>query len=136
YLEAARRDPSFADAQDRLLAMALDFALGGQGPTEAAREACARLLAIDPGAYKAHAALAEIDLAEGDASTAEARLRHALSLRSDWSPGFERLGTALVRQDRYEEAIPWFDKALQERGDDVDALQGMGVALAEVGRLE
>src|SRR5437764_7571775 len=110
YLEAARRDPSFADAQDRLLAMALDFALGGQGPTEAAREACARLLGIDPAAYKAHGALAEIDLAQGEPVKAEARLRHSLSLRPDWTPGFERLGTALVRQDRYEEAIPWFEK--------------------------
>jgi Tfp pilus assembly protein PilF len=136
YLEAARRDPFFADAQDKLLAMALDFALGGQGPVEAAREGCERLLAIDPAAYKAHAALAEIDLAQGETVKAEERLRHALSLRPDWSPGFERLGTALVRQERYDEALPWFEKALAERADDADALQGMGVALAECGRIE
>ncbi len=136
YLEAARRDPLFADAQDRLLAMALDFALGGQGPVEAAREGCERLLAIDPAAYKAHAALAEIDLAEGDPCTAEDRLRKALALRPDWSPGFERIGTALTRQERYEEAIPWFQKALEDRADDHDALLGMGVALAECGRVE
>ena len=36
YLEAMRRDPRFADAQERLLALALDFALGGQGPLTAA----------------------------------------------------------------------------------------------------
>ncbi len=136
YLEAARRDPYFADAQDRLLAMALDFALGGQGPVEAAREGCERLLAIDPAAYKALGALAEIDLAEGEARKAEDRLRQALSLRPDWSPGFERLGTALVRQGRYQEAIPWFEKALQERADDTDALQGLGIALAECSRFE
>src|SRR5216683_7091545 len=122
YLEAARRDPLFADAQDRMLALALDFALGGQGPVEAAREGCERLLAIDPAAYKAHAALAEIDLAEGDPCTAEDRLRKALALRPDWSPGFERIGTALTRQERYEEAIPWFQKALEDRADDHDAL--------------
>jgi tetratricopeptide (TPR) repeat protein len=136
YLEAARRDPFFADAQDRLLAMALDFVLGGQGPIAAAREGCEKLLSIDPAAYKAHAALAEIDLVEGDPVSAENRLRHAISLRPDWAPGFERLGTALVRQERYQEAIPWFEKALAERNDDADALQGLGVALAECGQLE
>src|SRR5438105_8003714 len=52
YLEAARRDPLFADAQERLLALALGFAVGGQGPVEAAREGCEKLLGIDPAAYK------------------------------------------------------------------------------------
>ncbi len=136
YLEAARRDPLFIDAQDRMLALALDFALGGQGPVAVAREGCEKLLAIDPLAHKAHVALAEMDLAEGDPVAAEARLRKALALRSDWSPGFERLGTALTRQERYAEAIPWFQKALAERSDDADALQGLGVALAECGHLE
>ena len=136
YLEAARRDPLFADAQDRMLALALDFALGGQGPVAVAREGCEKLLAIDPAAHKAHIALAEMDLAVGDPVAAEERLRKALTLQPDWSPGFERLGTALTRQGRYEEAIPWFQKALEERSDDADALQGLGVALAECGHLE
>lgn len=136
YLEAARRDPDFLDAQDRLLALALDFALGGQGPVAVAREGCEKLLAIDPLAHKAHVTLAEMDLAEGDPVAAEARLRKALLLQPDWSPGFERLGTALTRQERYAEAIPWFQKALVERGDDSDALQGLGVALAECGHLD
>ncbi|MGZ6143642.1 MAG: tetratricopeptide repeat protein [Myxococcales bacterium] len=136
YLEAARRDPLFVDAQDRMLALALDFALGGQGPISVAREGCEKLLAIDPAAYKAHVALAEIDLAEGDPVAAEERLHKALALRPDWGPGFERMGTALTRQARYEESISWFEKALMEKHDDTDALQGLGVALAEVGRLE
>src|SRR5260221_7658312 len=136
YLEAARRDPDFTDAQDRMLALALDFALGGQGPVSAAREGCERLLAIDPGAHKAHVALAEIDLAEGAPAAAEVRLRKALKLRPDWTPGFERLGTALTRQEKYQEAVPWFEKALAEQPDDAEALQGLGVALAECGRLD
>ena len=136
YLEAARRDPLFADAQDRLLAMALDFALGGQGPVATARAGCDRLLALDPGAYKAHAALAEMDLAEGDPASAESRLLKVIQLRPDWWPVFERLGTALIRMERYPEALPWFEKALDERPEDTDALQGYGVALAEVDRLE
>lgn len=136
YLEAARRDPLFTDAQDRMLALALDFALGGQGPVSVAREGCERLLAIAPAAHKAHVALAEMDLAQGDAVAAEVRLRKALALQPDWSPGFERLGTALTRQERYAEAIPWFQKALVERSDDSEALQGLGVALAEGGHLD
>ncbi|HMC35945.1 MAG TPA: tetratricopeptide repeat protein, partial [Myxococcales bacterium] len=40
------------------------------------------------------------------------------------------------RQGRHGEAIAWFEKALAERKDDTDALQGLGVALAECGQLE
>jgi tetratricopeptide (TPR) repeat protein len=136
YLEAARRDPGFAEAQDRLLSLALDFGLGAAGPVGAAREACHELLEIDPSAVKAHAALAEIDLAEGKVEDAVERLRKALRIRPDWWPALERLGTALVRLRRYGEAIPCFEKALAEKPDDADALAGLGVAFAETGRLE
>ena len=136
YLEAARRDPRFLDAQDRLLALALDFTLGGQGPAAAARAGCERLLAVDPGAYKAHATLAEIDLHEGNPQVAEGRLRRVLALRPDWWPVYERLGTALVRLGRHAEALPWFEKALEESPEDTDAVQGLGVAQAEQGMLD
>jgi Tfp pilus assembly protein PilF len=136
YLEAMRRDPRFADAQERLLALALDFALGGQGPAAAARDACEKLLAIDPSAFKAHLALAEIDLADGKPSAAEERIAMALALHPEWPAAFERMGTTLVRQGRHAAAIGWFEKALAERRDDTDALQGLAVALAECGRLE
>ena len=136
YLEATRRDPRFTDAQDRLLALALDFALGGRGPVAAARDACEKLLALDPSAFKAHLAMAEIDLAQGDALAAERRISTALALQPEWVPGFERMGTALSRQGRHGEAIAWFEKAILERADDTDALQGLAVALAECGQLE
>ena len=135
YLEAAQRDPAFADAQDRLLSLALDFALGGAGPVEAARAGCEKLLELDPAAVKAHAALAEMDLAAGRPQAAVERLLTALRIRADWWPAFERLGTALVRLERHAEAIPWFEKALAEKPEDADALTGLGVALAETGRL-
>jgi tetratricopeptide (TPR) repeat protein len=136
YLEAMRRDPRFADAQERLLALALDFALGGKGPSAAARDACEKLLAIDPGAFKAHLALAEIDLSDGKPNAAEERIALALALQPDWPAAFERMGTALLRQGRHAAAVSWFEKALAERRDDTDALQGLAVALAECGRLE
>ena len=136
YLEAVRRDPLFAEAQDRLLSLALDFGLGAAGPVGSARKACQSLLEIDPSAVKAHAALAEIDLAEGKVEDAVERLRTALRIRPDWWPALERLGTALVRLRRYAEAIPCFEKALAEKPDDGDALAGLGLALAEMGRLE
>ena len=136
YLEAAQRDPFFAEAQDRLLSLALDFGLGAAGPAAVARAACEKLLRIDPAAVKAHAALAEIDLAQGNARDAVDRLRKALRIRPDWWPALERLGTALMRLGRYAEAIQWFEKALAEKPDDADALAGLGVALAETGKLE
>jgi len=136
YLEAARRDPQFTDAQDRLLALALDFALGGRGPAEAAREACGKLLSLQPGAFKAHLALAEIDLLQNNPGAAEERIGRALAIEPEWPPALERMGTALLRQRRFGEAVAWFEKALAERQDDTDALQGLGIALAECGRVE
>jgi tetratricopeptide (TPR) repeat protein len=136
YLEAAQRDPAFADAQDRLLSLALDFALGGAGPVEAARAGCEKLLQLDPTAVKAHAALAEMDLAADRPEDAVERLLKALRIRPDWWPAFERLGTALLRLSRPAEAIPWFEKALLEKPEDAEALTGLGVALAETDRLE
>jgi len=136
YLEATQLDPRFADAQERLLSLAIDFALGGQGPVQAAREACEKLLAIDPKAFKAHLALAEMDLAEGKPVAAAERISRALALQTDWPPAFERMGTALVRQGRYRAAVGWFEKALAARSEDTDALQGLGVALAESGQTE
>ena len=136
YLEAMRRDPNFQEAQDRVLALALDFALGGQGPVEAARAGCERLLKLDASAFKAHAALAEIDLAQGHVEAAIERLRAAIALRPDWVPAFERLGTALLRNGAFAEARGWLERAVDERPDDADALQSLGVALAETGDLE
>jgi len=136
YLEAQRRDPNFVEAQERVLALALDFALGGQGPVPAARAGCERLLKLDPQAFKAHAALAEIDLHQGQIGTAIERLRAALFIKPDWVPGFERLGTALLRSGEYAEALTWLERAVAERPDDADALQSLGVALAETGNIE
>lgn len=136
YLDALRRDPRFADAQERLLALALDFVLGGLGPAGAARAACETLLHLDPRAFKAHLTLAEIDLSQREAAAAQAHLESALAIRPGWAAAFERLGTALSRQRKFGEAIPWFEKALAERNDDTDALQGMAVALAECGNVK
>ncbi|MBS2020803.1 MAG: hypothetical protein JST92_00210 [Deltaproteobacteria bacterium] len=136
YLEAARRDPSFEDAQERLLTMALDFALGGQGPREVARQSCEKLLVQDPSAYKAHAVLAEIDLVEGAIDSSIDHLKALLALKDDWWPAFERMGAALLRKGQTLEALMWFDKALAEKSNEADALFGRGVCLAEQGRLE
>jgi Flp pilus assembly protein TadD len=136
YLEAMRRDPNFQEAQDRVLSLALDFALGGQGPSEAARSGCERLLQLDAKAFKAHAALAEIDLAQGHVVAAIEHLRQSIAIRPDWVPAFERLGTALLRDGKYAEARGWLERAVKERPDDSDALQSLGVALAETGNLE
>jgi tetratricopeptide (TPR) repeat protein len=134
YLEAARRDPQFTDAQERMLSLALDFALGGQGPSEAARLACERLLAQDPRAHRAYAALAEIDLAQSMPAAAKEHLEKLLAIEPDWPPAFERLGTALLRMGELEPALARFDQALREKPEDTDALIGRGLALAQLGR--
>jgi Flp pilus assembly protein TadD len=136
YLEAAERDPQFVEAQDRLIALALDFARSGRGPVATARASCERLLSIDPSAYKAHAALAEMDLLAQDARAAESRLLRVLQLAPGFTPAFERMGSALLWQGRFGEAVAWFERALSLRPDDAKSLQGLGAALAECGRTE
>lgn len=136
YLEAVRRDPGFADAQERLLALALSLAARGHAGAEAARSACCNLLALQPRAFKACLALAEIELLEGNPRAAEERISRALAIEPEWAPAFERMGTALLRQRRFGEAVAWFERALRGRKDDPAALQGLGTALAECGRVE
>jgi tetratricopeptide (TPR) repeat protein len=136
YLEAVRRDPDFADAQERLVALALAFAAAGGAQAEAARSACCSLVALRPGAFKAWLALAEIELLERNPRAAEERISRALAIEPEWAPAFERMGTALLRQRRFGEAVAWFERALRERKDDPTALQGLGTALAECGRVE
>jgi len=136
YLEAMRRDPQFSEAQERMLALALDFALAGQGPPEAARSACERLLAQDPSAHMAHAALAEIELARGNPGVAKAELQKLLALHPDWPPAYERLGTAHQRLGEHQASLRWFEKALREKPDDHDALFGRGAALHALGRTD
>ncbi|HET9751573.1 MAG TPA: tetratricopeptide repeat protein, partial [Myxococcales bacterium] len=67
---------------------------------------------------------------------AEERILRALAIEPEWPPAFERMGTSLLRQRRFGEAVAWFERALRERKDDAAALQGLGVALAECGRVE
>ena len=43
--------------------------------------------------------------------------------------------TALSRQGRFAEAVPWFEKALAGSAHDLDALQGLGAALFECGQI-
>ena len=95
-----------------------------------------RLLVVAPAAYKAHATLAEIALAEGDPAEAVGHLERLLALQDDWWPAFERMGTALLRQGKTGEALSWFTRALSRKPDDADALFGRGVCLAEAGKLE
>ncbi|MGE5048853.1 MAG: hypothetical protein ACM3PC_09810 [Deltaproteobacteria bacterium] len=136
YLEAVRRDPDFADAQERLLALALSLAARGHAGAEAARSACCSLLALQPRAFKACLALAEIELLERNPRAAEERISRALAIEPGWAPAFERMGTSLLRQRRFGEAVGWFERALRGRKDDPAALQGLGTALAECGRVE
>src|SRR5439155_568558 len=62
---------------------------------------------------------------------------HEMGVRMpDPRRSFEPYLEAMRRDPRFTEAIGWFEMAIRERPEDTDALQGLGVALAECGRLE
>jgi len=134
YLEAVRRDPDFTEAQERMLTLALDFALGGRGPAQAAREACERLLSQDPKSHRACAALAEIELAAQRPAVARQWLEKLLELRPDWTPAFPRLAAALLALGDGAHALVWLDAALAEQPDDAGLLCARGDALELLGR--
>jgi len=65
---------------------------------------------------------------------AESLFRQAVSATKNNYLAYNNLGAALSRQGRQQEAMPYFEKALNVRPDYVEALFNMGVALAGQGK--
>jgi tetratricopeptide (TPR) repeat protein len=69
------------------------------------------------------------------AAEAEMHLRAALRFKPDYPRGYANLGEALDYQDRTDEAIEWYSKALAEE-DQALWHNNLGVALAKKDRLD
>jgi len=100
-----------------------------KGDLSAARAAVQGLLEQSPNAPEATLLAAEIELAADDPAAAGRFLREAAS--ADHRPAMNALGRMKLQGGELEEAERWFNRALGQSADDVDALMGLaGVAAA------
>jgi tetratricopeptide (TPR) repeat protein len=141
FEQAGRADEALADFREAVkeaprsvrahVALAAHLAYRGRADDALpyAREAAS----LDPNSAAAHAALGRIQAARGELEPAVAAFERAIALRGD--AALERnLGDTLVRQGRYEDALPHYRAAIARDPGDDDARTGLGAALVELGR--
>jgi Flp pilus assembly protein TadD len=117
----------------------LGTVLAAKGKRNEAVEQLRRFITSQP------AELDQVHLARGvlaDALTKEGRLDEAaeeyrtMLTRAEDPPALVQLAQIYMRQQRLEEAIPAFRRALAIRPDDSRTLGSLGIALASTGRLD
>ncbi len=104
-MRAQPKDPRFVYLRG-LAAMQQQQAL----PAAAAFAATIRL---DPNYLPAHYHLAEIQISQNDLSAARATLSPVLARRSDLAPALALLGEIDLREQRYDQAVGNFERALK-----------------------
>jgi len=106
-----------------------------RGEVKSAVPLLERAVAVSPRSVDARNALATAQLRSGRVADAERTVRGALALGRDGETLAE-LGAVLLAQDRLDEAANAFDQALALQPDLAEALNGMGIVLAQRGRLQ
>lgn len=93
-------------------------------------------LKIDPQNAGAEGVLGEIAAHAGDTAGAIDHYRRATTLDSGFAEAYIGLGTALVAEKRYAEAVPVLETAVKLSPDDPMAHYNLATALSRVGRKE
>ncbi len=133
--EAVRLKPNFAEAH-------LDLALAqsAQGDHQAAERSCRAALRIQPNFLLAKQTLADMLCLLGRPKEAERILRQALALGvrnpRQASALEHNLAIALKQQERFHEALGFFDAALAKSPDLVSAEFNRGNVFQQLGRTE
>lgn len=131
FAEAARRSPS-----EPLAWLGLGLCRASTGDPIGARmdlEHARQLATSEPDPLLA---LADLDLAEGQRERAIVRYRAAVTLAPEHAGGWVKLGNALIRADRADEARQAFSRAVTEDDQLAAAHNGRGAALAALGKHE
>ncbi|MGH9512493.1 MAG: tetratricopeptide repeat protein [Terriglobales bacterium] len=93
-------------------------------------------LKVDPQNAGAEGVLGEIAAKAGDQAGAIAHFKRATTLDSGFAPAFIGLGTSLVSEKRFAEAVEPLETAVRLAPDDPMAHYNLAVALSRVGRKE
>lgn len=106
-----------------------------QGKFKQARRVCENMLVRRSAVFDTFVHLADIGNALDDLPRTENALRMALSLKPQHPRSLVRLGIAISRQQRFDEAREQFRLALKVRPRYVYALDSLGVCAAEQSRI-
>ena len=98
-----------------------------------AEAAFERALAIDPAWIPAYINLAEVQRAQGREDRAEAVLRRAIAANGEAAEPHHALGLSLVRQRRYDDALPALETAWRQASDNARFGYVYAVALDSLG---
>jgi len=131
FAEAARRSPS-----EPLAWLGLGLCRAATGDPIGARVDLERARGLAAGAPDPLLALADLDLAEGQRERAIVRYRAAVTLAPEHAGGWVKLGNALIRVGRADEARRAFDRAVTEEDQLAAAHNGRGAALVMLGQNE
>ncbi|MFH0793299.1 MAG: tetratricopeptide repeat protein, partial [bacterium] len=104
------------------------------GNTAEATKAFEKALELDPRNVTAYGNLANFAMNAWDLDKAETLLDKALAVQADQPDMLARKGWLRYRQKRYQEALEIFQRVLELRSDQVEALLGMGMVGTLTGR--
>lgn len=85
-----------------------------EGETESAKAPLSEALKLDPNSAAAHLALAMVFQQEGETDSADKHYRAALANEPNNPRILNNYGVFLLSEDRYEEALGYFEKAAQD----------------------
>lgn len=145
YREAIERDANCAAAHYRLAQVKTE-----DHNLEDAVEAYLMVLELQPGATRIHAALAALYRRLGDEASAESHLAQTgdgsvklidpvmgeVTLLSLSTSELLNRGGKAFSQQRYREALVWFQRAAEMAPDDADVRIGLGSALLNLGKVD
>jgi tetratricopeptide (TPR) repeat protein len=132
---AARFKASIAIEPKAEIYSDLGFTMARLGKPEEALADYRKALALDPDCASAHANMAVSFVQAGQLDEAESHYRKALAVRAT-AETHNGLGYVLARQDRTEDAIAEFRKAIDANPKFVPAYNNLAEALVKQGKLE
>lgn len=107
-----RRQTNPTEARDAYIQLGLGYLQNGE--TERAKAPLREALKIDSRSETAHVALALVFQQEGEAKSAEQHFRSALASAPDSARSLNNYGAFLMEQQRYSEAVEYFQKASED----------------------
>ena len=103
------------------------------GQKRYAVEQLRKIVTIWPESPGVRTELASALLRVGEIAEAEASLKETLQIDPDYIPAQIAMAELLLKQNRMEDAIPHFDKAIATQQDDQKLFFGRGIALSAMG---
>lgn len=98
---------------DEVVLANLAMAVGRDGDIERATELVERGLRMNPDYYRFHNVSASLRFHQGEDAAALAHLEQSVTVNPVQAWPYRQMGTILMRQERYDDALDAFDKALE-----------------------